>query len=419
MMVLFTALLTIFSIVASAQELQTLDKIVAIVDDDLVLQSELDLRIIQIASQIEGSGQQLPPEEQLRNDILDQLIIESLQKQMAERAGIRINDNQLNSAMGTIAAQNNMTFDQFRQALEQQGLYLQTRDQLRQSIILDQLQTNVVNSRIEITRQEIENYLRSETGAQAIAPEYRVAHILIENGPDRDRRAELADLLYKQITNGTSILDILQQREVSGIPLGGAALEFRKPENLPSVFREIVPELSLMEVTEPFTSASGFHIAQLLDIRGGATLELDQYHVRHILITPNEIRTEAQAEALIHDLYQRIQDGEDLGDLARQHTDDDTTIVAGGDLDWVTSVELPPDFWAAIEATPVGEMSEPLKLQTGWHIIEVLDYRLEDMTEENMRYQAEQMLRSRKYENELQNWLTELRDTAYIDIKLE
>jgi peptidyl-prolyl cis-trans isomerase SurA len=341
--------------------------------------------------------------------------------QMATRAGVRVDDNQLNQAINTIAQQNNMDFQQFQQVLEQQGVYLQTREQLRKDIILQQFQTGSVNNRIDITRQEVENYLRSQAGQADIAPEYRIAHILIENadGPQQSRRDELAQFLHQQLENGTEILQFINAGEVSGIPVGGGDLGFRKAEALPSMFREVVPGMTLGEISEPFTSSSGWHILQVKDIRGGASLEIEQYHVRHILIQPNEIRTESQAEDLINEIYQRILDGEDFGDIARQLTDDESSIVAGGDLDWITFGQFPPEFLAVVQSLEVGEMSEPVRLESGWHIMELLETRIEDMTDENMRFQAQQILRQRKFENELENWLTELRDTAYVDIKMD
>ena len=406
---------------AQTQEQISLDKVIAIIDDDVLLKSEFDMRWAQIQAQLDVLEGQRPDESLLRKQLLDQLIIENLQMQMATRAGVRVDDNQLNQAMNTIAQQNNMDFQQFQQVLEQQGVYLQTREQLRKDIILQQFQTGSVNNRIDITRQEVENYLRSQAGQADIAPEYRIAHILIENadGPQQSRRDELAQFLHQQLEDGAEILQFIASGEVSGIPLGGGDLGFRKAEALPSMFRDVVPGMTLGEISEPFTSSSGWHILQVKDIRGGASLEIEQYNVRHILIQPNEIRTESQAEDLINEIYQRIQDGEDFGDIARQLTDDEGSIVAGGDLDWITFGQFPPEFLAVVQGLEVGEMSAPVRLETGWHIMELLETRIEDMTDENMRFQAQQILRQRKFENELENWLTELRDTAYVDIKMD
>jgi len=418
---LLLAVLSIAGSIAFAQQPVTLDRIIAIADDDVVLKSEFDMRWESIQAQLASIQGPRPDETVLKKQLLDQLIIENLQMQMATRAGVRVDDNQLNSALNGIAQQNNMTFEQFRQLLESQGVYNTTREQLRRDIMLQQLQTGAVNNRIDITRQEVENFLRSEAGQADIAPEYRITQLMIEHadGAEGSRREELANFLYEQMRQGAEIEQFIAAGQVSGIPVRGSDLGFRKTEEMPTIFQEVAPQLILGEISAPFRSESGWHIVQLKDLRGGANLEIQQYHVRHIQIEPNEIRTEGQADDLIHDLYRRIQEGEDLSDLARQNTDDESSMVSGGDLDWITFGQLPPDFLAVVQDLDIGEMSEPVHLQSGWHIIELLEKRMQDVTQENMRYQAEQILRQRKFENELENWLTEMRDTAYIDIKIE
>jgi peptidyl-prolyl cis-trans isomerase SurA len=406
---------------AHAQQPVSLDRIVAIADNDVVLKSEFDMRWNSIQAQLANIQGPRPDENDLKKQLLDQLILENLQMQMAGRAGVRVDDNQLNAALNGIAQQNNMTFEQFRQLLETEGVYNTTREQLRRDIIMQQLQTGAVNNRIDISRQEVENFLRSEAGQADIAPEYRITQLMIEhaNGTEDARREELANFLYEQMRQGAEIEQFIAAGQVSGIPVRGSDLGFRKTEDMPTIFQEVAPQLTLGEISAPFRSDSGWHIVQLKDLRGGANLEIQQYHVRHIQIEPNEIRTESQAEALIRDLYQRIQNGEDLSDLARQNTDDESSMVSGGDLDWITFGQLPPDFLGVVQNLEVGEMSEPVHLQGGWHIIELIEKRMQDVTQENMRYQAEQILRQRKFENELENWLTEMRDTAYVDIKIE
>lgn len=397
-----------------------IDRVIAIVDEEVILQSELDARLMLERQALLERNMPLPPADELREGVLDLVISESLQLQLAERVGIRVDDNMLNAVLTSIAEQNGLTFNQFRQALESQNAYLSTRRRLRQELTLNQLQNGAVNQRIDISRQEIENYLRSEVGLSDIAPEYHVAHVLI---PSTDttassRTQELTDFLYTQINQGADIVDIASSRSISGIELNGGDLGWHKVEGLPSLFADIIPSLESGEVAKPFTSASGFHIVKLLDIRGGVNLSIDQTHARHILIAPNEIRTEQQAEQLIHQLHERILNGEDFADIARQNTDDDNSMVAGGDLDWVSLLsQMPEDFMAVMNATEIGEMTEPFRVSSGWHILEVLERRVEDVTEENKRFLAEQTLRERKYEMERQNWLTEIRDTAYIDLK--
>ncbi len=415
------AVLCVLAALAAPAQAQPVDvdKVIAVVDEDVVLKSELDERWTQVQQQIAQIAGPVPPEAELRKQLLDQIILEHLQLQRAERAGVRVDDNQLNDAMATIAQQNNMSFEQFRQVLGEQGIYEDTRDALRKEIIITDYQRGSVSRRINISRQEVENYLRSETGLQEIAPEYHVAHILIPNteGVSTQAQAELATVLYERVREGANILQIASSGQISGIPVSGGDLNWAKSENLPSIFSTVVPELTSGEVGEPFTSPNGYHIVQVLETRGSSQLTVSQSRVRHILIKTNEVRTEQQAEALVNQLYQRILAGEDFEDIARQNTDDPNSVVAGGNLDWINTGMLPDDFMNLVNATQVGALTPPVHLSTGWHIVEVLDLRVVDMTEDNKRYQAQQILRERKFETELENWLTEIRDTSYVDIK--
>lgn len=399
---------------------QLTDKVIAIVDDDVILKSELDNRMETIRAN--GSIPRGLSYDELESQVLEQLIMENLQIQLAIRSGIRVDDNSLNQTLNAIAQQNNMSFDEFRATLNETGQYLSFREQVRQDMIINNFQNGSINQRITITRQEIENYLRSEAAQADISPEYRVQHVLVpvDNPAQNDQQEELANLIYQQIQDGADILELAASRQILGLPVGGGDLAgWRKVDALPTMFRSVVPSMKVGEVTEPFTSDSGFHIVKLVEKRGGIDLQVNQNQLRHILIRPNEIRTEQQTDQLIHELYQRIKDGEDFGDLARVYTDDPGTMVSGGNLDWMTEGQLPPIFESVVSKLEVGELSEPFQNEdSGWHIVQLLDRRIEDVTEENARFQAEQILRQRKYDNELQNWLTEIRDTAYVNIKL-
>ncbi len=399
---------------------QLSDKVIAIVDDDVILKSELDNRLETIRAN--GAIPRGLTLDELQDQVLEQLIMENLQMQLAIRSGIRVDDNSLNQTLNAIAQQNNMSFDEFRATLNETGQYQLFREQVREDMIINNFQNGSINQRITITRQEIENYLRSEAAQADISPEYRVQHVLVpvDNPAQKDQQEELAKLIYQQLQDGADILELAASRQILGIPVGGGDLAgWRKIDALPTMFRPVVPSMKVGEITEPFTSDSGFHIVKLVEKRGGADLQVNQNQLRHILIRPNEIRTEEQTEQLIHELYQRIKDGEDFGDLARVYTDDPGTMVSGGDLDWMTEGQLPPIFESVVSELEVGELSEPFQNEDGgWHIVQLLDRRIEDVTEENARFQAEQILRQRKYDNELQNWLTEIRDTAYVNIKL-
>ena len=402
---------------------QLTDKVIAIVDDDVILKSELDARMAAVRGQIaEGTIPRALDNDELESQVLEQLIMENLQSQLAIRSGIRVDDNNLNQALTNIAQQNNMSFDEFRSVLNAEGQYLSFREQVRQDMVINNFQSGSINQRITITRQEIENYLRSEAAQIDISPEFRVQHILVpvNNPAQTELQEELANLLYQQLQDGADILELAASRQILGLPVGGGDLAgWRKIESLPTMFRPVVPSMEVGEVTEPFTSDSGFHIVKLAEKRGGVDLQVNQTRLRHILIRPNEIRTAQQTEELIHELYQRIQDGEDFGDLARVYTDDPGSMVSGGDLGWMTEGQLPPIFESVINELEPGDIAQPFQNEDGgWHIAQLQERRVEDVTEENARFQAEQILRQRKYDNELENWLTEIRDTAYVNIKL-
>lgn len=411
------ALLPSGSVLAQAVPL---DRIIAIADEGVILKSEFDTRWEQVKQQLatNPNPMTMPPEAVLKRQLLDQLVIESLQMQNAERVGIRIDDNQLNQAMTEIAGQSGYNFQDFTNLLQAQGIYQETREALRKEIIINNYENSAVNRRISVSRQEVENYLRSEAGISTVAPEYHVAHILIpasSNSSDA-QRAELASLLHRELENGADIVQMTASRQISGISVSGGDLGWNKPENLPSLFRDFVPSMQSGEVRPPFTSESGHHIVKLLEIRGGAVLNVEQFKVRHILITPNIVRTEEQAEELIHELHARIQAGEDFADIARQNTNDSGSMASGGDLGWIEDGMLPPDFLAKVRETPIGTISAPFRASTGWHVVEVSERRMQDITEDNKRFQAQRILRDRKFENERQNWLTELRDTSHIEI---
>jgi len=401
---------------------QLTDKVIAIVDDDVILRSELDARMEGVRAQIaNGANPRGIPPDELEIQVLEQLIMQNLQSQLAIRSGIRIDDNSLNQTLTAIAQQNNMSFDEFRVVLNQDGQYQEFREQVRQDMMLNNLENGSINQRITITRQEIENYLRSEAAQAEISPEFRVQHILVpvDNPAQNALQEELADLIYQQLQDGADILELAASRQILGLPVGGGDLAgWRKIEALPTIFRPVVPDMEIGEVTQPFTSNSGFHIVKLVEKRGGVNLQVNQSEVRHILIQLNEIRTPQQSEALIYELHQRIIDGEDFGDLARVYTNDPGSMVSGGDLGWMTEGQLPPAFEEAVRELAIGELSQPFLNGESWHIAQLLDRRVEDVTEENARFQAEQILRERKYDNELENWLTEIRDTAYINIRL-
>ena len=407
---------------ASAQRV-LLDKIIAIVDDDVVLKSELDERIIEITAAAQRSGQPLPEDrEQFESDILEALIVENIQMQLANRVSIRYDDDTINRVLGNMARNSNLTFDEYVDALEENGVYLQTREQVRKQMTMQELQRGMVNRRIKITEQEIDNFLNSEMGRELMAADYFVDDLLIpfsaadtpETKAEKQRLA--ADLISRIDDDFPLAAARAAARQNTAIEIGGAELGWRKAKQLPSLFADIVVEMEIGEIEGPIEAGNGLHIIQLVDKQGGTEQFVNQTRVRHIMLSPNEIRDEAQTEAEIRRIHQRILDGEDFAAIARQNSDDASSVVGGGDLDWVNEGGMPPEMEQVVDALEIDGVSEPFRSQVGWHVARVEGRRLQDLSREFTRNQAANALRNRKFELELENWLIEIREDAFVEL---
>ena len=396
-----------------------LDRIVALVDEGVVLQSELNTRIIEIRGNAARANSTLPEAEQLRTEVLDSLIIENLQMQLAERVSIRFNDDEINRILGSMADNNNMTFDEYLEVLNEAGVYLQTREQVRKQMTLQELQRGMVNRRIQITEQEIDNFLNSEMGREIMAPDFLVEHMLIPAGnedPAKQSKLRFAADLVARVKDGENFVAVraaaAQARlfEVEATEFG-----WLKAEALPNLFREIVEGMEVGDIEGPIEAGNGFHLIQLSNKAGGTEQMVKQTNFRHIMLTPNEIRDEQQTEDTIREFRQQIVDGEEFATLARQNSDDDSSVVAGGDMDWINEGQLPPDMASMIDALDIGDLSEPFRTTNGWHIAEVIERRVTDLSTIYSRNQAEGSLRNRKFDLELQNWLIEIREEAFVE----
>lgn len=403
--------------VASHAETQWLDRIVAIVDEDIILASEVDERLTSVQQNIARSGQQGPPEDQLRREILDLLILENIQLQMADRVGLRIDDEQLTAAVGRVAAKNNMTLEQFRQALLDSGAsYRDVREQIRREMLLQRVQMGNVNQRIQITDQEVTNYLNSEEGRARTSPEYRLAHLLVPvasdaSDADRERARQQAQQLAAKLRKGADYTS-LAQGSVNASDLG-----WRRETDLPSLFASVAPNMSDGGVSEPLQSASGYHVIQLQESRG-LNETVAQTRASHILLKPSAIRSEAQTLSLAKELRQRVLNGDSFRDLAKEYSEDIGSAQEGGDLGWTSPGQLVPEFQQAMEDTAIGDISAPVKSDFGWHIIKVVDRRQQNVSQDLRKRMARNVLHERKYQDELDIWLRKIRAEAYVDIKL-
>jgi peptidyl-prolyl cis-trans isomerase SurA len=408
--------------VAQAEAIQ-LDRIAAIVNDGIVMQSELDQRITIVKNQLLAKNTRLPSENILRSQVLNRLILESIQKQLAGLQGIRISDSQLNAAISNIAQSNNMSIDQFREALIAEGRdYNTAREQIRNEMLLQSLQQNLVNRRIRVSAQEIENFMSSEDGQSQISAEYLLGHILVavpsQASPDMIQRAEQKALeIYKKLSDGADFSEQAIANSDAPNALKGGDLGWRKVAELPETIGKSVRNLTKGEFSKPIRSPSGFHIFLARDQRGGNVQLVEQRLVSHILIKPSEIRTNTQARRQINEIYSRIRGGESFSDLAKEFSDDPGSGSEGGSLGWTQDGQMVPEFEQVMNATAVGEVSEPFESRFGWHILTVLDQRSENMAEQMQENRARAAIRKRKFNEELSTWLREIHSQAYIEIK--
>lgn len=399
---------------------KTLDRIIAIVDDDVILASELRARVSDVKANFEQSQQALPSDQELYKQILDQLVLESIQLQMAYRAGVRISDDELNQTIGRIAQQNRVTPVQFKAMLEKEGKsYTAVREQIRRDLLIQRVQSGNVSRRIQISDQEIKNFLESEEGQKLTAAEYRLMHALIpiaENAPQADqiKAQEYAHSLYQQIEKGSQFSQVVSDKGPYKISSGD--LGWRKLSDIPELLAKAATQLEKGETAEPIRSASGFHLVQLLSKRGDGEI-IPQTHARHILLKASAIRDEKATEAEINNLKDRILKGEDFAELAREFSEDIGTATEGGDLDWTSRGQLVPEFQKAMDNTDIDGISPAFKSQYGWHILQVLGRRDKDVTSDMRHRIAGNHLHERKFSDELQVWLQQIRDEAYVDYK--
>ena len=405
-------------------KIELLDRVVAVVDSGVIMESQLNSRVEEILQRLKNDNAELPPLNLIEEQVLDRLIIEEIQLQIADRAGIKISDSELNQTLARVAAQNNLSLEEFRIKLEGEGTsYRSFRDTIRKELIIQRVQRGKVGAKIDISEQEIENFINSEEGKTQLAEQYNVQHILlsVKSGSTEKEIEEIkinANSLISRLNDGESFEKLAASFSAGQNALEGGYLGWRTEAELPSLFAEVVTELKVGEIASPLRSGAGFHILKLIDKRGNTVKFLDQTLARHILVQPSEIRTENQAEELINTIYERLTSGEDFKQLARQYSEDPGTKMDGGELGWSNPGDYDPAFEQTLNATKIGELSKPVKSSFGWHVIEVMDRRNEDVSQEEQKDRAFRIIFDRKFEQELQSTLIELRAEAYVDIKL-
>jgi peptidyl-prolyl cis-trans isomerase SurA len=402
-----------------------LDRIIAVVDEDVIMQSEVNARMNAIKAQIAANPNgQTPPDDVLTSQIIERLVIESLQLQMADRGGVRVSDSELNQAMRGIAEQNQLTLEEFRIAIEKDGIsYAEMRDQIRRELMIGRVQKGVMRGRIKITEQEINNFLESEVGAVITADEYRLAHILLPI-PSKATASQIeavghdATELLARINSGEDFQSLAIEKSAGQNAPEGGDLGWRKPLQLPTMFAGVAQEMDVGEVRGPIKSGSGFHLVKLIEKRGArAEGQVPQTQARHVLIKPSEIRTDQEARELAESLREEIINGRAFDEIAKLYSDDPGSALSGGDLGWTRAGIFVPAFEDVMTNTKENEISEVFRSEHGFHFLEVTGRRIEDFSERFKMAQAENYLRNQKFEEELESWLRQIRDDAFVEVR--
>lgn len=402
-----------------------LDRIVAVVNDEVITRGDLDERVRLAAAQLKQQGAPPPPRDALERRVLDHMIIDRAQLQLARETGLRVDDAELDRAVQRIAQENKLTAAQLRAVLEKDGiLFSRFREDIRSQIILTRLREREVDNRIVVAESEIDNFLGTQQAQAGRADEFNFSHILVtvpENAsPEQiqERRAR-AEQALEQLKSGADFRQVAAAFSEAPDALQGGAMGWRDADRLPTLFLDALKPMAVGAVSPIMRSANGFHILRLNDRRGStAPVIVRQTRVRHILIKTNELVPEAEAQRRLVSLKERLDNKVDFADLARAHSED-ASNVRGGDLGWLLPGDTVPEFERAMDALTPGAVSGPVKTPFGWHLIQVLERRNEDMSRERQRLEARRVLRARKSDESYQEWLRQLRDRAYIEYRLE
>jgi len=414
---------------AQTRELATsgvlLDRIAAIVNDGVVLKSELDEQVGLITRRLAEQRTELPPANVLRQQILERLVIQEVQLQRADRAGIKVSDEMLNNALKDVAEKNGMTLDQLPRALEAQGInYAAYRDSLRKEMTITLLRQRDVLARIIVTPREIDQFLDQQQGSAAENLDYNVSHILLslpEAAPpgQLEEVTARAEDVVRRAREGEDFTQLAVTYSNSQTALEGGQLGWRKGTQLPSFIADLVGTMEPGEVSDPVRTPSGFHIIRLNETRGAEQqVMVNQVHARHILMTTNELQDDETVRQKLNTLRQRILGGEDFAGLAATTSEDPQSATDGGDLGWQGPGTFVPEFEQVIDSLPEGEISAPFETKYGWHIVQVLGRRVHDSTDEVRRQRAFAALRESKADEETELWLRRLRDESFIEYKM-
>ena len=402
--------------------IELLDKVAVVVEDGIILESEVNKRIEQIVESLKQSETPLPPQEVLFEQIIERMIIEEIQLQKAQRAGVRISDQELNESMAQIAKGNGLSLQDFRSFLEEQGeSYEFVREQVRKEMILSRIQRGLVQSKVYISEQELDNFISSQEGQVNLSAEFLIQQILIPINRDQDEEtaSSIIDSLKEKISAKMDFGDLAKEYSYGEESNNEGSLGWRKINEIPTLFANEISSLRKGEIAGPFRSGAGLHLIKLKDKKGRDIKIEKQTLARHILIQTSEIRSDKQAKDLIEDLYNRSQDEDKFSDLARLYSDDPGSKMEGGELSWTGPGRFDPKFEEVMDSLEINQVSKPFKSNFGWHIVEVLDRREEDISLNIQKNRAYQILFDRKYEEQLEKTLSEMRAESYVNIKIK
>ena len=393
---------------------QELDRVAVIVNDGVVLESDIQQKMSEFKKNATLNGQKIPIDEVLREDVLDELIISELQLQIADKVGIKISDEELNVTVKRLAQQNNLDIEAFIKVVEERGdSYSELREEIRKSLKINRVQQGRIQNKIQISREELDNFLNTEEAQNQLGPELKVKQILIRNNSSQE-----AEAIYEQVllglADGINIDNFISELSEDN---GTGDLGWRKLPAFPELFSVSLKNMKIGDLSEPIKSGAGEHLLFLEDKRGPTVTFEKQWDVRHILLIPNRIRPDDASEALITDLKKRIQSGDSFADLASEYSDDPGSKQEGGNLGWAGEGVYDDEFERQMIKSNLNELTDPFLSQFGWHILEVMGTRVEDKTKEKIEDRAFSYLFNRKFEEELETDLQELRADAFIEIK--
>ncbi len=401
---------------------EVLGKIAAVVEEDIILEQELDKEVATISQRIRASNTPAPPEAVLRKQVLEKMIMDKLQRQLAEKAGINVTEDQIANSAADIAQRNNMSLEQFRGELEKQGMPYKTfLDNMRNEIVINQLRSREIGGRIKVTDREVEHFIETQGKSGAENVQYHLGHILIAlkegaSAPEIQKAEAKAEHLVKALRAGQSFTQVAMSESEDDNALKGGDLGWRTINDVPTLFAHKVSQMQADEVSDPIRSPSGFHILKMLEIKGLDNHVTTQTKVRHILIKTNELIDDNEAKNRLLALRDRIVDGDDFAKLARANSDDKGSAIKGGSLDWVNPGDLVKPFEETMNKLAINELSEPIQSQFGWHLIQVLDRKAKDDSEEHKKNLIRDAIRKRKIEEETELWMRRLRDEGFVEI---